>query len=125
MSEHIAVVGMWHLGCSIAASWLRLGHDVTAIDFNSNSSVILDGRAPIVEPGVDAEFSKGFQNGKFKTSDNALSISGCSFVFITYDTPVDDEDVSDTSPIHEAIEKSEYITENAHDFIEVYYKLSR
>ena len=32
----IAVVGMWHLGCSIAASWLRLGQTVVAIELDAD-----------------------------------------------------------------------------------------
>ena len=103
MTERIAVVGMWHLGCSIAASWLKLGHFVTAIDFNDEVvKKLRSAESPVVEPGVNEEFRDGFAERRFAVYDSP-SVSRCKFVFIAYDTPVETDDTSDVCPIWDAI----------------------
>lgn len=105
MIDRIAVIGMWHLGCSIVASWLRLNHTVTAIDLDPDVvNRLRNGHAPVFEPGVDEEIASGLkQDALWISSRVAGAVAGCPFVFIAFDTPVADDDISDLSPIRQAI----------------------
>jgi UDPglucose 6-dehydrogenase len=106
VSERIAVVGLWHLGCSISVSWLRLGHTVSAVEFDARiAQGLREGHAPIFEPGVDETLADGLKRGAFTVSPDAAAVAGCPFVFIAYDTPVDDADASDLTPIRVAVER--------------------
>jgi len=104
MRERIAVIGMWHLGCSIAASWLRLGHPLVAIEFDLNVvKGLRAGHAPLFEPEVDNEIAIGLEC-VLQISSYAEQVAGCPFVFIAFDTPVADDDTPDLTPIRQAIE---------------------
>jgi UDPglucose 6-dehydrogenase len=106
VSERIAVVGLWHLGCSISVSWLRLGHSVMAVEFDGGiAEGLRAGRAPVFEPGVDQTLADGLKRGAFTVSAEAAAVAGCSFVFIGFDTPVDDADASDLTPIRVAVDR--------------------
>jgi UDPglucose 6-dehydrogenase len=105
MTERLGVVGIWHLGSSITASWLRLGRAVTAVDFNAAVVAGLrEGCAPLFEPGLDDALKGALADGRLQASDDPRTVAGCAFVFIAYDTPVRDDDTSDLAPILQAIE---------------------
>lgn len=105
MNDRIAVVGLWHLGCSITASWLRLGRAVTAIDFDLPiTEALRQGRAPVFEPGVEEALADGLARGTLTVQDTPSAVRGCAFVFIAYDTPVRDDETSDLAPIWTAVE---------------------
>ncbi len=106
MSARIAIVGLWHLGCSIAASWLRLDQQVTAVEFDGRVVTGLrEGRAPLFEPGVDETFAAALEQGKLAITDRPEGVQGCEFVFVAYDTPVREDDTSDLTPIRSAVER--------------------
>ncbi len=106
MTERIAVVGLWHLGCSVTAAWLRLGKRVTGIEFDAGrSGGLRGGHAPLFEPGLDQALAAGLAQGALTVSDTPTAVSGCSFVFVAYDTTVGDDDSSDLTPIEEALER--------------------
>src|SRR5712692_1870122 len=105
MTAKVAVVGLWHLGCSITAAWTRLGHSVVAIDFDARVVENLrGGRPPLYEPGLAEALSDGLASGTLSVSGDAAAVKGCRFVFLAYDTPVRDDDSSDLSPILDAVE---------------------
>ncbi|MFI5398680.1 MAG: nucleotide sugar dehydrogenase [Candidatus Binatia bacterium] len=106
MSERVAVVGLWHLGCSLTASWLRLGNRVTAVEFDGRVVAGLrGGRAPVFEPGVDDAISEGLRLGSLTLTDEPAAVHDAAFVFVAYDTPVREDDSSDLTPIHSSIER--------------------
>jgi UDPglucose 6-dehydrogenase len=105
MTSKLAVVGLWHLGCSITAAWTRLGYRVEAIDFEAQLVERLrSGRPPLYEPGLAEALSNGLASKALTASCDATAVKGCRFVFLAYDTPVQDDDSSDLSPIWHAVE---------------------
>ena len=104
MTPKVAVVGLWHLGCSITAAWTRLGLTVAAIDFDAQTIGELEsGRPPLYEPGLAETLADGLSRGTLSVSGDPAAVKGCRFVFLAYDTPVRDDDSSDLSPIWAAI----------------------
>jgi UDPglucose 6-dehydrogenase len=101
----IGVVGLWHLGSVVSCAWAKLGNDVVGFDYDTN---IIDnlskGKAPLFEPGLDDEIQTQISEGRLRFSNNKSCLSACDYVFITYDTPVDENDVIDTSPITDTID---------------------
>lgn len=95
----ICVYGLWHLGSVTAACLASVGHDVIGLD--SDISVIRnlnEGKAPLYEPGLDELLQAGIDKGLLKfssLSDEALTCA--DVLWVTFDTPVDDEDQADVS----------------------------
>jgi UDPglucose 6-dehydrogenase len=93
----VTVVGLWHLGLVTAACLAKLGHEVTA--FDSDESRIQDlkkGKAPIFEPGLDELLAEGVEHSHLHFTSQAKDISESDVVWVTYDTPVDENDRADT-----------------------------
>jgi UDPglucose 6-dehydrogenase len=94
----VAVVGLWHLGCVTAAALTSAGHEVIGLDFDSDLIERLrEGRAPVAEPGLDEWLRAGIDAQRLQFTADAARVAGCSVVWITYDTPVDDDDRADVA----------------------------
>lgn len=102
----IAVLGAWHQGVVGAACLAEMGYDVMGADSDTSRVDILNrGRAPLFEPGLDALLEKGVAAGKLKfTGDFAEAARGAPFIFIMFDTPVNEKDESDLSEIFSTFE---------------------
>ena len=101
---NVAVVGLWHLGCVTAACLAAAGHHVTGLDFDDTTIAGLrDGRAPIFEPGLDELIADDLRAGRLAFATEASAISGSDVVWITYDTPVDDDDRADVEHVVDRI----------------------
>jgi UDPglucose 6-dehydrogenase len=90
----IGVVGLWHLGSVTAACLAGVGYDVLAVD--PNGSVVEElahGRPPISEPGL-AELVAS-TTGRLRFSADPRTLAEASCAWVTFDTPVDDEDRAD------------------------------
>ncbi len=90
----LAVVGLWHLGCVASAALAHLGHTVRATEFDREVVRQLEqGLLPVNEPGLPELIARQKQQGRlaFVTSC-AEAFAGAEFIFITFDTPVDDND---------------------------------
>lgn len=94
----IGIFGLWHLGCVLAASWSKLGYNVVGYDYDhTNIDNLNNGKLPIFEPYL-SEIIHHNLNKKFLNFTNDINdLNDCDFVFLSYDTPVDDEDNSDTT----------------------------
>jgi UDPglucose 6-dehydrogenase len=90
----VCVLGLWHLGTVTAACLAAGGHDVTALDLDP--TVVADlaaGRPPLFEPGLEDLVKAGLTTGHLRfTTDVAQASKGADLVWVTYDTPVDDDD---------------------------------
>jgi UDPglucose 6-dehydrogenase len=97
----IAVLGLWHQGVVGAACLADMGHEVIAADTNADTIAKLrTGKAPLYEPGLDHLLGKGVASGKLTfMTDLAAAARDAPFVFVMFDTPVDENDESDLSPI--------------------------
>ncbi|WP_447974974.1 UDP-glucose dehydrogenase family protein [Nitrospira sp. Kam-Ns4a] len=94
----IGVVGLWHLGCTIAACWAKLGHQVRGVDLDEQVIFALtQGQPPVYEPGLEEAIRSGLASGALSISTSVETLRGCRFVFLAYDTPVRDDDSSDIS----------------------------
>ena len=92
----ISVVGLWHLGSVTTACLADFGHQVTAIDKNKNLiNNFRSGLLPIYEPGLDELTKKNIKKGRINYSSDFSKIKNSDAVWVTYDTPVDDEDNAD------------------------------
>ena len=103
--ETICVVGLWHLGTVVAASWAELGYHVIGLD-GSTSVVegLRSGRAPIFEPGLDDLLQANLSKGRLAfTTVFRDAILPSDFVFVAFDTPVDDDDRVDLAPVGKAL----------------------
>lgn len=99
----VAVAGLWHLGCVTAACLAKAGHDVVAYDPNHETITHLkQGQAPIFEPGLN-DLLKNPAHLTF--SFDAKDLSQAEIVWITFDTPVDDNDIADVNLVCHEVEK--------------------
>jgi UDPglucose 6-dehydrogenase len=93
---NVAVLGLWHLGTVTAACLASLKHDVVAYDPNGETiNALQSGKAPVFEPGLDALIAEGLASQCLKPSMQLDAISEAEVVWVTYDTPVDDNDIAD------------------------------
>ncbi len=102
---NICVLGLWHLGCVTAACVAEAGYRTIGVD--SDASVVADlqqGRAPLFEPGLDELINKDIERGTLSFSIDVDNASACDLVWVTLDTPVDDNDVAQTHVVYNEIE---------------------
>ena len=97
----ICVVGLWHLGCVYSACLAKLGYRVTGIDEDATVvKNLMSGRAPVFEPGLDHLVSEGIATGNLSFVDDIEEgAKNVEYVVIAHDTPVDNEDRPDLSPV--------------------------
>jgi UDPglucose 6-dehydrogenase len=92
--DPIGVVGLWHLGSVTAACLAEAGNDVLGVD--PDPSVIrglADGVPPVSEPGLAELLSSTAAHLRF--SADPQSLAGVTRAWVTFDTPVDDDDNAD------------------------------
>ncbi len=91
----IAVVGVWHLGEVVSAGLAELGHTILAIDENKKVIANLKkGTPPLLEKGVANCMAKHMRKGSISFSTDFAQVKNCDAIFLTYDTPVDENDRS-------------------------------
>jgi len=102
----IAIIGLWHQGVVGAACCAAMGHDVIGADLNANTIASLkEGKAPLFEPGLDELLVRQNASGRLRfTTDLAAAVRDTLYVFVMFDTPVNERDESDLSGIFEACE---------------------
>jgi len=93
----VCVQGLWHLGSVTAACLASVGHQVVGLD--SDQAVITslnEGNAPLFEPDLNPLIAEGIQSGRLRfTSDIATACKNAEVLWVTFDTPVDEDDVAD------------------------------
>jgi UDPglucose 6-dehydrogenase len=101
----IAVLGAWHQGLVASGCLAETGYAVRAWDASSETMAGLrQGKLPIFEPGLDDLIAAGVESGKLTFADNLTdAVRGADYVFLMFDTPVDENDNSDLSGIFAAV----------------------
>ena len=96
----VAVLGLWHLGCVTAACTAR-HFQVTGVDFDPAVIANLKaGHLPISEPGLDKLFRAGLASGRLQLSDDSkIACKDADILWVTYDTPVNDDDHADVESV--------------------------
>lgn len=104
---NIAVLGLWHQGIVGSACLADMGHDVLATDGDVNVIAELsECRAPIYEPGLNELIAKGVAAKRLAfTTDIVAAARAADFIFVMFDTPVNEADESELGGIFQAFEQ--------------------
>jgi UDPglucose 6-dehydrogenase len=102
----IVVLGLWHLGCVTAACAAKV-ESVIGVDFDTAVvTQFRNGKPPLFEPGLAELINEGVQSGSLAFSDDSdIACRDADLLWVCYDTPVDDNDVADLTPVIEGIER--------------------
>ncbi len=102
----ICVYGLWHLGSVTAACLAGAGFDVIGLDPDEAVvAALANGKAPLFEPGLDELLRDVIDSSRLRfTSGISDAVGGADLVWVTFDTPVDDEDRADTGTVVRYIE---------------------
>jgi len=104
MNKTIGVVGLWHLGCVLSAAWAKLGNQVIGFDYDGDRvDALNNGRPPIFEPKLEDTIKEGLDSKHLRFTKIMRDLNRCDFVFLSYDTPVLEDDGSDTSILSRAV----------------------
>src|SRR5215469_10481321 len=92
----ITVLGLWHLG-SVTAACCAKHFQVTGLDFDAaNVANLNSGKAPLLEPGLNELLTSGIAAKKLSfTTDPKIACAQADILWVTYDTPVNEQDESD------------------------------
>jgi UDPglucose 6-dehydrogenase len=109
-SEHgmkITVFGLWHLG-SVTAGCCARHFDVVGLDLDPATVTDLRaGRPPVSEPGLDTLLHEGLASGRLRfTTDPAGACRDADVLWVTFDTPVDEEDQSDVDTVRRGLARA-------------------
>ena len=98
---NVAVLGLWHLGSVTAACVAAAGHHVTAWDPDTGIAHRFAAGSPAVsEPGLAELVRVQADAGRLTTAtDLEAAVRPAEVVWITFDTPVDDEDRADVDSV--------------------------
>lgn len=93
----VAVLGLWHLGPVTAACLAAAGHTVTAWD--PDAAIVeglANGRVPVDESGLVEQLTSARAAGHLTFVEHVRdAVSAADVVWITFDTPVDEDDRPD------------------------------
>ncbi|HTY39747.1 MAG TPA: nucleotide sugar dehydrogenase [Candidatus Paceibacterota bacterium] len=107
MSDYrIAVIGLWHLGETYSAGLSELGHAVVGI--SDDPAVVANfskNIPPLPEPQLEDLLARNQKAGRLRYSTDYAEVKKCNVVWFTFDTPVNDDDEVDLSPIWNALDK--------------------
>lgn len=93
----IGVVGLWHLGL-VTAACLAADHRVVALAEDRDTLTGLEaGQLPIFEPGLGELIAQARAVGTLRFSVEKEALRQVDVVWITYDTPVDEDDHADVA----------------------------
>jgi UDPglucose 6-dehydrogenase len=104
---HLTILGLWHLG-SVTAACCAKHFDVTGLDFDDAViEGLQQGKAPLFEPGLNELLAQGIENGALRfTSDAKTAVANADVLWLCHDTPVNDNDESDTAFVLERLRRT-------------------
>src|SRR3954469_24987062 len=111
----ICVVGLWHLGVVTAACMAKIGHNVTGYDADESLIKKLQaGDNPLFEPGLKDLVQAGIAADHLHFSSEAAAVAGAELIWVTYDTPVDENDVADVEfVVHQVVGLLPHVRQDA------------
>ena len=101
----IAVFGLGYVGTVTAAVLSSNGHEVRAVDVDQTKvSAIMNGRSPVVEPGLDALIAPTVRSGLLRaTTDSRSALEGAEISLICVGTPSSNTGSTDLQYVVRAI----------------------
>lgn len=111
----ISVAGLWHLGSVTAACLANAGYQVLAFDHDIKViEKLKSAQAPLFEPGLDDLIKKNIAANKLAFTANINDLENTEILWVTFDTPVDDNDHADIEFVIQQTEKIfPYLNDNA------------
>lgn len=102
----VVVYGLWHLGCVTAACLAKAGHQVVGLELDSARAARLrQGQPPVYEPGLDELLASGLASGQLSFTTRAdASLADAELLWVSFDTPVNDQDEADLGYVLEQLE---------------------
>ena len=104
----VCVYGLWHLGTVTAACLPSRGIATVGLAETPEAAAELNaGKAPLFEPGLEALIGQGLKSGALSfTQDIASAASSADLVWVSFDTPVDDDDVADVGYVLDRVRRT-------------------
>ncbi|MFI7316927.1 UDP-glucose dehydrogenase family protein [Streptomyces venezuelae] len=100
----VAVVGQGYVGVTGAVSLARQGHQVYGIEYAPGRlRSLVDGRAPVTEPGLQQELTLAMETGRLRFTDRIGDThrrQPFDIVLITVGTPPNEDGSADLSQVH-------------------------
>jgi UDPglucose 6-dehydrogenase len=104
MKNNIGIIGLWHLGCVLCAVWSKLGNYLIGFDYDiARVEKLKKGTMPIFEPNLSETIQESINNRLITFSNDISSLSTCDYIFLAYDTPVLDNDLSDATILEKVV----------------------
>jgi UDPglucose 6-dehydrogenase len=96
---NVCVYGLWHLGSVTAAC---VAEHFPTVGLDPDEAVVAglrDGRPPILEPGLPELVRAGLSSGRLQFSSDVARVATADIVWITFDTPVNEDDEADVESV--------------------------
>src|SRR5579863_8715672 len=105
LMTNLCVYGLWHLGSVTAAC---MAEHFSTIGIDPDPSLIeglRDGRPPIFEPGLEDLIRRHLAAGRLEFSAELARVAVADVVWVTFDTPVDEDDHADVESVVRHVER--------------------
>lgn len=100
-----AVVGDWHLAFVTAGVLSYMGYKTILVNHKSESKWKEFPELPVYEPGLKEIFESSRQKGLLDYTNDVTKDWSADFVWMAIDTPVNDRDEADTTPLIQVAKK--------------------
>ncbi|MGA3119759.1 MAG: nucleotide sugar dehydrogenase [Polyangiaceae bacterium] len=101
--RRVVVIGLWHLGSVNAVGFCEKGYRVTGIETDpARLSRLREGHPPLYEPGLEEALGRHARSGSLQFEGSFEAVAEADWVVIAYDSPVNDRDEVDISPVARA-----------------------
>jgi dTDP-alpha-D-glucose dehydrogenase len=105
-NPRIAVIGLGHVGCPMAAAMADHGCRVVGIDRRAETvRNIAAGRAGLSEPGLDHMLSRVLARGHLRTTGALNEVTDAEAVILTVGTPIGEDGDADLSALEAACQE--------------------
>jgi UDPglucose 6-dehydrogenase len=110
----LAILGLWHLGQVVAAGSAAAGHLVSGWDPSEQVVNDLNNSLPTInEPGLVGQIKAGIANGNLAFNfDLPKVLSEAEIVWVTFDTPVNENDEADYESVISLVKKAMPLAEH-------------
>lgn len=102
----VSVIGCGYLGAVHAAAMADLGHEVIAVDVDSDKvAALASGNPPFFEPGLPEILNSSLASGRLRFTTDISEVAGSALHFIAVGTPQsDDSGAADVSFVNAAVD---------------------
>ena len=101
----VSVIGIWHLGAVNAVGFAEKGYTVLGLESDKQKAASLQkGRPPLFEPGLESMMTRHLKKGSLRFDSDPKAVATSDYVVIAYDSPVNEQDEVDVTPVLKAAE---------------------